>query len=180
MSRRPALPVRLFLAAVRKGLGRGGTQLVLRACASPAGSIPNRNGSVIRVTVYAGTSTQIKLALFPTLLVTVSVLGIVGASTTDNLISNVISVLPTESRPVMQSTLQGMAEQHTAAWMLAVFGTIGALGSASSYLGVFRRALHVMHGIEDLRPAWRTAPRLVMTALVLLMLLVSSAPWCSS
>ncbi|WP_307161228.1 YihY/virulence factor BrkB family protein [Streptomyces rishiriensis] len=115
------------------------------------------------------------LALFPTLLVTVSLLGVVGASTTDNLISNVIAVVPTESRPVMQSTLQGMAAQHAAAWTLAVFGTIGALWSASSYLGVFRRALHAMHGIEDLRPAWRTAPRLVLTAMVLLMLLVSSA-----
>ncbi|MDG9720461.1 YihY/virulence factor BrkB family protein [Streptomyces sp. DH24] len=115
------------------------------------------------------------LALFPTFLVTVSLLGIVGASTTDNLIANVIAVVPAESRPVMQSALQGMAEQHTAAWMLAVFGMIGALWSASSYLGVFRRALHVMHGVEDLRPAWRTAPRLVMTAVVLLMLLVSSA-----
>ncbi len=115
------------------------------------------------------------LALFPTLLVTVSLLGIVGASTTDNLIRNVIAVVPTESRPVMLSTLRGMAEQHTAAWVLAVFGTIGALWSASSYLGVFRRALHLMHGSEDLRPAWRTAPRLVITALVLLMLLVSSA-----
>ncbi|MCY0963324.1 YihY/virulence factor BrkB family protein [Streptomyces sp. H27-H5] len=115
------------------------------------------------------------LALFPTLLVTVSLLGIVGASTTDNLISKVIAVVPTESRPVMLSTLQGMAQQHTAAWTLAVFGTIGALWSASSYLGVFRRALHLMHGIEDLRPAWRTAPRLVITTLVLLTLLVSSA-----
>ncbi|MFF3339400.1 YihY/virulence factor BrkB family protein [Streptomyces flavidovirens] len=115
------------------------------------------------------------LALFPTFLVTVSLLGIVGASTTDNLISNMIALVPTESRPAMQSTLRGMAEQHTAAWTLAVFGTIGALWSASSYLGVFRRALHVMHGVEDLRPAWRTGPRLVITAVVLLMLLVSSA-----
>ncbi|NYE43710.1 YihY/virulence factor BrkB family protein [Streptomyces fulvorobeus] len=115
------------------------------------------------------------LALFPTLLVTVSLLGIVGASTTDNLIGNVLAVVPTESRPVMRSTLQGMAEQHAAAWTLAVFGMVGALWSASSYLGVFRRALHVMHGVEDLRPVWRTAPRLVVTALVLLMLLVSSA-----
>ncbi|MGW0561436.1 YihY/virulence factor BrkB family protein [Streptomyces sp. NPDC003016] len=115
------------------------------------------------------------LALFPTLLVTVSLLGIVGASATDHLISNVIAVVPAESRPVMQSTLESMADQHTAAWLLAVFGTVGALWSASSYLGVFRRALHAMHGVEDLRPAWRTAPRLALTALVLLALLVSSA-----
>ncbi|WAU82438.1 YihY/virulence factor BrkB family protein [Streptomyces sp. Qhu-G9] len=115
------------------------------------------------------------LALFPTLLVTVSLIGIAGASATENLISNVIAVVPAESRPVMHSTLRSMADQRTAAWVLAVFGTIGALWSSSSYLGVFRRALHAMHGVEDLRPAWRTAPRLVITALVLLALLVTSA-----
>ncbi|MFJ8666379.1 YihY/virulence factor BrkB family protein [Streptomyces sp. NPDC093600] len=115
------------------------------------------------------------LALFPTLLVTVSLIGIAGASATESLISNVIAVVPAESRPVMHSTLRSMADQRTAAWVLAVFGTIGALWSSSSYLGVFRRALHAMHGVEDLRPAWRTAPRLVITALVLLALLVTSA-----
>ncbi|WP_258050339.1 YihY/virulence factor BrkB family protein [Streptomyces finlayi] len=115
------------------------------------------------------------LALFPTLLVTVSLIGIASPSATENLISNVIAVVPAESRPVMHSTLRSMADQRTAAWVLAVFGTIGALWSSSSYLGVFRRALHAMHGVEDLRPAWRTAPRLVITALVLLALLVTSA-----
>ncbi|MGY0068133.1 YihY/virulence factor BrkB family protein [Streptomyces sp. QTS137] len=115
------------------------------------------------------------LALFPTLLVTVSLIGIAGASATENLISNVIAVVPAESRPVMHSTLRSMADQRTAAWVLAVFGTLGALWSSSSYLGVFRRALHAMHGVEDLRPAWRTTPRLVITALVLLALLVTSA-----
>ncbi|MFD3678407.1 YihY/virulence factor BrkB family protein [Streptomyces sp. NPDC058613] len=115
------------------------------------------------------------LALFPTLLVTVSLIGIAGPSATENLISNVIAVVPAESRPVMHSTLRSMADQRTAAWVLAVLGAIGALWSSSSYLGVFRRALHAMHGVEDLRPAWRTAPRLVITALVLLALLVSSA-----
>ncbi|MGP4000158.1 YihY/virulence factor BrkB family protein [Streptomyces sp. 8N706] len=114
------------------------------------------------------------LAVFPTLLVTVSLIGIADTSATQDLIGSVAAVVPGESRAVIQHTLQDMAAQSSAAWLLIVFGTIGALWSASSYLAVFRRALHAMHGVEDHRPVWRTAPRIVITALVLLALLVSS------
>ncbi|WP_455355730.1 YihY/virulence factor BrkB family protein [Streptomyces sp. SYSU K217416] len=115
------------------------------------------------------------LALFPTLLVTVSSIGIIGDSATSDLISHVKAVVPAASGGVIEDTLAGMADEHTAAWLLTVTGAIGALWSASSYLGVFRRALHAMHGTDDHRPVWRTAPRTVMTAGVLLVLLVSSA-----
>lgn len=115
------------------------------------------------------------LALFPTLLVTVSSIGIIGDSATTDLIRHVKAVVPAASSGVIEDTLAGMADQQTAAWLLTVTGALGAVWSASSYLGVFRRALHTMHGTEDHRPAWRTAPRVVCTAVVLLVLLVSSA-----
>ncbi|MFF3327362.1 YihY/virulence factor BrkB family protein [Streptomyces sp. NPDC002889] len=115
------------------------------------------------------------LALFPTLLVTVSFIGIADASQTEALIEGVAAVVPATSRPVLESALQDMAGRHSAAWFLAVGGTVGAVWSASSYLSVFRRALHSMHGVRDQGSVWRTAPRVVITACVLLGLLISSA-----
>lgn len=115
------------------------------------------------------------LALFPTLLVTVSFIGIADASQTEALIERVAAVVPATSRPVLESALQDMAGRRSAAWFLAAVGTVSAVWSASSYLGVFRRALHAMHGVRDQVSVWRTAPRVVLTASVLLGILVSSA-----
>ncbi|MEU3458998.1 YihY/virulence factor BrkB family protein [Streptomyces sp. NPDC006733] len=115
------------------------------------------------------------LALFPTLLVTVSVIGLAGTASTTDLIAQVTAVVPAESRQLVASTMKDMSQEHSAAWFLAVSGTVGATWSASSYLAVFRRALHSMYGVSDHRPAWRTMPRIVSTALVLLALLVCSA-----
>lgn len=115
------------------------------------------------------------LSIFPALLVTVSLVGLTGAATVRDLISNVNAVVPAESRAVIENALNDMADRQTATWLVVGFGAAGALWSASSYLAVFRRALHAMHGVEDRRPVWRTAPRNVITALVLLGLFVSSA-----
>ncbi|WP_240649301.1 YihY/virulence factor BrkB family protein [Streptomyces sp. Z26] len=115
------------------------------------------------------------LAIFPTLLVVVSVIGIAGKSATEDLISALTTLLPADSRELMRSALEDMAAQRSAAWLLASIGTAGALWSATSYLSVFRRALHAMHGIRDRRPALSRVPMILLTALVLLGLLVSSA-----
>jgi membrane protein len=114
------------------------------------------------------------LAIFPALLVTVSAMGLAGTGATESLIHRVTTVLPAQSGDLIAGVLKDMADQSTAAWLLAVFGTAGSLWSASSYLSVFRRALHAMHGVQDTRPMWRTAPRIVLTALTLLALLVTS------
>lgn len=114
------------------------------------------------------------LAIFPALLVTVSAVGVAGTEATRELIVRVTTVLPAESGELVAGVLEDMAAQGTAAWLLAAFGTAGSLWSASSYLSVFRRALHAMYDVEDHRPVWRTVPRIVLTALVLLALLVSS------
>ncbi|CAM5417307.1 Putative ribonuclease BN family membrane protein OS=Streptomyces glaucescens OX=1907 GN=SGLAU_31180 PE=4 SV=1 [Streptomyces glaucescens] len=67
-----------------------------------------------------------------------------------------------------------MAGQSSAAWTLIFFGGAGALWSGCSYLSVFRRALHAMHQVSAHRPVLRTAPRIIITALVLIFLLLTS------
>jgi membrane protein len=99
------------------------------------------------------------LALVPALLVTLSLIGLVSPDLTDQLIAHVTAWAPAPSGTELQQALRDMADERSAALTLAVAGGIGALWSASSYLAVFRRALHTMHGVPDQRPLWhRTGP----------------------
>ncbi|MEU6278589.1 YihY/virulence factor BrkB family protein [Streptomyces populi] len=115
------------------------------------------------------------LAVLPALLVMVIAFGLIGPGTAEQFIAHVTAYAPAQSGAELHRALGGMLRQRSAAWTLLVTGAASALWSASSYLAVFRRALHSMHGAEDRRSAWRTAHRLVLTALALLGLLVVSA-----
>jgi membrane protein len=115
------------------------------------------------------------LALLPALLMTVSLVSVVSASTTDALIAHVTAWAPASSGAALRGALRDLSGQRSAALTMAAAGGLSALWSSSSYLAVFRRALHAMHGVQDRRPAWRTAHRIILTAVVLLALLVASA-----
>ncbi|MDG9694918.1 ribonuclease BN [Streptomyces sp. Alain-F2R5] len=115
------------------------------------------------------------LALVPALVVTVSVIGLVAPGMTDRLIDDVTSWAPAQSGAELHRALHEMAGQRSAALAVAVAGAVGALWSATSYLAVFRRALHDMHRVPDRRPLWYRLHRIVLTALSLLGLLVASA-----
>ncbi|MGW5640738.1 YihY/virulence factor BrkB family protein [Streptomyces sp. NPDC003832] len=114
------------------------------------------------------------LTLFPTLLVALSLLGVAGRPGGGHVVDQVAAVVPGQARPAVLSALDSMSHQKTPARLLAGFGTVAALWSASSYLSVFRRALHAMNGVKDRRPLWKKAPLTIITALALLTLLVSS------
>ncbi|MEU1005729.1 YihY/virulence factor BrkB family protein [Streptomyces tibetensis] len=114
------------------------------------------------------------LALFPLLLVILSVLGLTMPTAKPEVIDRMTQAAPAESRALLRSTLRQMVAQPTAAWTLIFVGGAGALWSGCSYLSVFRRALYFMHRISADRPVWRTAPRIIATALVLSSLLLTS------
>lgn len=115
------------------------------------------------------------LALFPTLLVAVSVIGLAHPSAAQALIDHVTAMVPASSRPDLRSALQDMTEQRAGAWLLMAAGAGSALLSSYNYLSIFRRVQHSMHQVADHRPAWRAMPRTLLTAVCLLILLVSSA-----
>ncbi|MFF5967748.1 YihY/virulence factor BrkB family protein [Streptomyces collinus] len=114
------------------------------------------------------------LALFPLLLVILSILGLTMPTAKPEVIDRMTQAAPAESRALLRSTLRQMVAQPTAAWTLIFVGGAGALWSGCSYLSVFRRALYSMHRISADRPVWRTAPRIIATALVLSSLLLTS------
>ena len=115
------------------------------------------------------------LALLPALLVTVSVIGLTDPGATKALIADITAFAPAESGAALRQPLEAATEQRTAVWLLVATGSVSAVWSASSYLAVFRRALHAMHGVPDTRPALRSAPIIVAWAIGLLLLLMTSA-----
>ncbi|MGW6564829.1 YihY/virulence factor BrkB family protein [Streptomyces sp. NPDC054975] len=115
------------------------------------------------------------LALVPALLVSVSLVGLAGADARERLILDLTSYAPPQSAQVLREALEGLASAPSSLWVLLVSGVLSALWSASSYLAVFRRALHTMHRVPDTRPPLRAAHILVLTAGMLLALLVAGA-----
>lgn len=114
------------------------------------------------------------LALLP-LLVTVSVIGLANPDATSALIADITAFAPAESGEALRRPLEAATEQRTAVWVLVATGSVSAVWSACSYLAVFRRAMHAMHQVRDTRPALRKAHIIVVSAIGLLVLLMTSA-----
>jgi membrane protein len=115
------------------------------------------------------------LALLPALLVTVSVIGLANPGATDALIADITAFAPAESGAALRRPLEAATQERTAVWLLVATGSVSAVWSASSYLAVFRRAMHAMHQVKDTRPPLRQAHIIVVSAIGLLVLLMASA-----
>jgi membrane protein len=110
------------------------------------------------------------LSLFPGLIVITSLLGLLDANATKNLIDNVGSVIPGTAHTILVTAVQ---QPHTVAGPLAVIGLLGALWTASGYLGAFMRASNAIYDIEEGRPIWKTVPlRVALTVAVVVVLAV--------
>ena len=114
------------------------------------------------------------LAIFPALIVLVSILGLVGESATQPLIDNLGTVAPGPAKEIFTSAIKNLQGDQGAAGVLFVVGLLGALWSASGYVGAFMRASNAIYDIEEGRPIWKTLPVRVTLTLVLLTLLAIS------
>ncbi len=114
------------------------------------------------------------LAIFPALIVLLSVLGLVGDSATQPLIDNLGTVAPGPAQEIFTSAIENLQGDQGAAGVLFVVGLLGALWSASGYVGAFMRASNAIYDIEEGRPIWKTLPTRVVLTLVLLTLLAIS------
>lgn len=110
------------------------------------------------------------LALFPALLAIVSLLGIVGQGQhgTDALMGIIRDVAPSTA-----DTLQGVITQLTAssaAGFGLVVGILGALWSASGYVGAFGRAMNRVYEIDEGRPFYKLRPLMLLITLIAVVL----------
>jgi membrane protein len=111
------------------------------------------------------------LAIFPAMIVLVSILGLVGQSATQPLIDNLGSVAPGPAKEIVTNAIKNLQGDNGAAGVLFVVGLLGALWSASGYVGAFMRASNAIYDMEEGRPVWKTLPVRVLLTLVLLVLL---------
>jgi membrane protein len=115
------------------------------------------------------------LAIFPALIVLVSVLGLIGESATQPLIDNLGKVAPGPAQEIFTSAIQNLQGSQGAAGVLFVVGLAGALWSASGYVAAFMRASNAIYDMPEGRPVWKTLPLRVVLTLVLVILLAISA-----
>jgi membrane protein len=121
------------------------------------------------------------LSLFPALLALVSILGIVGQSKAgiDALFGMVDDLAPGMT-DVLKGPIQNLASSPATGWALAI-GIVGAVWSASGYVGGFGRALNRVYGVQEgrgfiaLRPVQLgvTLLALVLVSLLALLLVIS-------
>jgi membrane protein len=115
------------------------------------------------------------LALFPALIVLVSIVGLVGdpQSTTDTLTDVVTDLGPDSAASTFEGPIKQVTESRSSAGFALVISTLVALWSASGYLGAFIRASNVIYETREGRPFWKLRPlQLVMTLVVVLLLAV--------
>jgi membrane protein len=115
------------------------------------------------------------LAIFPALLVLVSVLGLIGDSATQPLIDNLGDVAPGPAQEILTNALENLQGSQGAAGFAFVLGLVLALWSASGYVAAFMRASNVIYDIEEGRPIWKTLPLRVGLTVVLLVLVAITA-----
>ena len=122
------------------------------------------------------------LAIFPAALALVSILGVVGQAgeSVDVVVRTMKPLVSDQMLGTIEPALRQISESQSAGLALLV-GLLGALWSASGYVGAFGRAMNRIYEIEEGRPFWKLRPvmllltlvAVVLMALVLLMLIVS-------
>ena len=115
------------------------------------------------------------LAIFPALLVLVSILGLVGESATQPLIDNLQELAPGPAQEIFTNAIRNLQETRGAAGVVLVVSLAAALWSASGYVGAFMRASNSIYDMEEGRPIYKTLPvRLGLTCVLLLLLAVTA------
>ncbi|MFF4892644.1 YihY/virulence factor BrkB family protein [Micromonospora chersina] len=125
------------------------------------------------------------LALFPSTIVVVALVGLVsdGPRTVDTVIdlAREIGAGSVVANDAFVTVVRNVVEQQGSAKVLLSFGLLGALWSASGFIGAFTRASNAIYGVEEGRPFYRLRPvqiglaglSLVLLAVVAVGLIVS-------
>lgn len=115
------------------------------------------------------------LALFPALLVLVSLLGIVDKSTTDKLLENITKFTPGSARDVITNAVQQLQGNAGIGSVMAIVGLVLAVWSASGYVAAFIRTANAVYDVPEGRPVWKVLPVRLGVTVVLMILAVASA-----
>jgi len=124
-------------------------------------NVDNLTDSAAALTYYG------VLSIFPGLLVLVSALRIFGAGTSSAVVKNLVDLAPGQAGTTINNAISTISKgDQSAATLLAIVSILGALWSASGYVGAFMRAANRIYDVPEGRPVWKTIPiRLALTVL---------------
>jgi len=116
------------------------------------------------------------LALFPGLLVLVSIVGLLGSGTSSDLLDNLQKNAPSSVRGTINTIFQNVQNHQGTAGLVGVLSLLLALWSASSYVAAFMRASNNIYDIIEGRPIWKTFPiRLGLTIFLVIVVTIAAA-----
>lgn len=115
------------------------------------------------------------LALFPALLVLVSLLGIAGESATKSILDNLTQLTPGSARDIITGAVEQLQAGGGTGSILAIVGLLVALWSASGYVAAFIRSSNAVYDIPEGRPVWKVTPLRLALTLVLMIMACASA-----
>jgi membrane protein len=112
------------------------------------------------------------LALFPALIALVSIVGLLGQSTVDALVSNIQSIPGApEAKKIIVNAIRDISSHGSQAGLAFVLGLALALWSASSYVGAFIRASNAIYETGEGRPFYKLRPLQMGVTLVMVLLI---------
>jgi membrane protein len=112
------------------------------------------------------------LALFPALIALVSIVGLLGQSTVDSLISNIQEIPGAgDAKKIVINAIRDISNHDSAAGLAFVLGLALALWSSSSYVGAFIRASNAIYDRDEGRPFYKLRPLQVGVTLAMVLLI---------
>ncbi|MBT1630902.1 YihY/virulence factor BrkB family protein [Curtobacterium flaccumfaciens] len=113
------------------------------------------------------------LALFPGLLAVVSILGLVSdpKKTIDTLLDIIGNIGSQQVVELIRDPVEGLV-RSPAAPITFIVGIVGALWSASGYVGAFGRAMNRIYNVREGRPIWKLRPTMLGVTVTTVVLLV--------
>ncbi|OKI51988.1 YihY/virulence factor BrkB family protein [Streptomyces sp. MJM1172] len=115
------------------------------------------------------------LALFPALLVLVSLIGLAGESATKEVLDNVQKLAPGSARDVVTDAVRQIQGHSGVGSLLAIVGLVVAVWSASGYIAAFIRASNAVYDVPEGRPVWKVLSLRMALTVTLMVLACASA-----
>lgn len=115
------------------------------------------------------------LSIFPALIALISVVGLLGSSATNWLLTNLQAFTPGPAKDILTSAVTGLSKNRSAGGIMFVVGLGLALWSASGYVAAFMRAANAIWDAPEGRPIWKTLPVRVGVTVITVMVLAIGA-----
>ena len=114
------------------------------------------------------------LSIFPALIALLSILGLVGQSSSKTLVDSITKIVPGEAQTIFTNAVNGLQKSHGSG-IVFVIGILAALWSASGYVSAFMRTSNAIYDVEETRKFIPlSARRLILTVVLVSILVISS------